>query len=79
LGVDSRNRLYNFQPDSAETDASNSGLYGLLKLHEITGDADALRISLAWFRDRFEVGTTKASQTAPTTQAARINLAIPEH
>ncbi|KAJ7368122.1 glycoside hydrolase family 105 protein [Mycena albidolilacea] len=43
------------------------GLYGLLKLHEITGDPDALRISLDWFRDRFEVGTTKASRTAPVT------------
>jgi unsaturated rhamnogalacturonyl hydrolase len=45
-------------------------LYGLLKLHEITGDADALQISLAWFRDRFEVGTTKASQTALAENSA---------
>lgn len=30
-----------------------------MKLHEITGDKDALNIALAWFRDRFEIGTTK--------------------
>ncbi|CAK5275713.1 unnamed protein product [Mycena citricolor] len=41
--------------------AGDTGLYGLLRLHEITGDEDALRIALSWFRDRFAVGTTKAS------------------
>ncbi|KAF7355161.1 Glycoside hydrolase family 105 protein [Mycena sanguinolenta] len=51
-----------------------SGLYGLLKFHEITGDADALRIALAWFRDRFEVGTTKASRTAPVAATSQRGL-----
>ncbi|GAV99146.1 glycoside hydrolase family 105 protein [Lentinula edodes] len=37
------------------------GLYGLLKYYEITGDKDALEISLAWFKERFEIGTTKVS------------------
>ena len=35
------------------------GLYGLLKFHEITGDKRSLDIALAWFKDRFEIGTTK--------------------
>ncbi|KDN49546.1 hypothetical protein RSAG8_02248, partial [Rhizoctonia solani AG-8 WAC10335] len=35
------------------------GLYGLLKLHEITGDESALKIALKWFADRLPVGTTK--------------------
>ncbi|KAJ7228811.1 glycoside hydrolase family 105 protein [Mycena pura] len=52
------------------------GLYGLLKLHEITGDPDALRISLAWFRDRFEVGTTKNINTmSPLLTAAYLHEA----
>ncbi|KAF8211307.1 glycoside hydrolase family 105 protein [Mycena galopus ATCC 62051] len=50
------------------------GLYGLLKLHEITGDADALRISLNWFRDRFQVGTTKNINTmSPLLTAAYLH------
>ncbi|KAJ6516067.1 glycoside hydrolase family 105 protein [Mycena sanguinolenta] len=50
------------------------GLYGLLKFHEITGDADALRIALAWFRDRFEVGTTKNINTmSPLLTAAYLH------
>ncbi|KAJ7095235.1 glycoside hydrolase family 105 protein [Mycena belliarum] len=52
------------------------GLYGLLKFHEITGDAEALRISLAWFRDRFEVGTTKNINTmSPLLTAAYLHEA----
>ncbi|KAF8665606.1 hypothetical protein AX16_000062 [Volvariella volvacea WC 439] len=39
------------------------GLYGLWKFHEVTGDAEALRICLAWFQDRFHVGTTKNVNT----------------
>ena len=35
------------------------GLYGLLKFNEITGDQRAQDIALAWFKDRFEIGTTK--------------------
>jgi hypothetical protein len=37
------------------------GLYGLWKLHEITGDEDSLKIATDWFRDRFNVGTSKVS------------------
>ncbi|KAF5393941.1 hypothetical protein D9757_000167 [Collybiopsis confluens] len=52
------------------------GLYGLLKLHEITGDKDALDISLAWFKDRFEIGTTKNVNTmSPLLSAAYIHEA----
>ncbi|KAJ7507574.1 glycoside hydrolase family 105 protein [Mycena galericulata] len=52
------------------------GLYGLLKFHEITGDAEALRISLAWFRIRFEVGTTKNINTmSPLLTAAYLHEA----
>ncbi|KAJ7742416.1 glycoside hydrolase family 105 protein [Mycena maculata] len=52
------------------------GLYGLLKFHEITGDADALRISLGWFRDRFKVGTTKNVNTmSPLLTAAYLHEA----
>ncbi|KAJ7628861.1 glycoside hydrolase family 105 protein [Roridomyces roridus] len=50
------------------------GLYGLLKLHEITGDMDALQIALAWFRDRFAVGTTKNINTmSPLLTAAYLH------
>ncbi|KIK65421.1 glycoside hydrolase family 105 protein [Collybiopsis luxurians FD-317 M1] len=52
------------------------GLYGLLKLHEITGDKDALDISLAWFKDRFEIGTTKNVNTmSPLLTAAYLHEA----
>ena len=40
---------------------AGSGLYGLLKFNEITGDQRAQDIALAWFKDRFEIGTTKVS------------------
>ncbi|KAI5117295.1 hypothetical protein M0805_006817 [Coniferiporia weirii] len=50
------------------------GLYGLLKFHEITGDAEALRIALQWFSDRFAVGTTKNVNTmAPLLTAAYLH------
>ncbi|KAL4241421.1 Six-hairpin glycosidase-like superfamily protein [Abortiporus biennis] len=39
------------------------GLYGLLKFYEITDDEVALQIALKWFKDRFEVGTTKNVNT----------------
>ncbi|KAI0321866.1 glycoside hydrolase family 105 protein [Amylostereum chailletii] len=52
------------------------GLYGLLKFHEITGDKEALDIALAWFRDRFEIGTTKNVNTmAPLLTAAYLHEA----
>ena len=50
----------------------DSGLYGLLKFHEITGDKRALDIALAWFRDRFEVGTTKVS--VPSGMTLYVNI-----
>ena len=50
----------------------DSGLYGLLKFHEITGDKRALDIALAWFRDRFEVGTTKVS--VPLGETLYVNI-----
>ena len=37
-------------------DIAKSGLYGLLRFHEITGDQRALEIALKWFKDRFEIG-----------------------
>ncbi|KAJ7179276.1 glycoside hydrolase family 105 protein [Mycena filopes] len=52
------------------------GLYGLLKFHEITGDADALRIALAWFNDRLAVGTSKNINTmSPFLTAAYLHQA----
>ncbi|KAI0080686.1 glycoside hydrolase family 105 protein [Panus rudis PR-1116 ss-1] len=52
------------------------GLYGLLKFHEITGDEEALRIALAWFKDRFEIGTTKNVNTmSPLLTAAYLHEA----
>ena len=30
-----------------------------MKFHEITGDERPLKIALDWFKDRFEIGTTK--------------------
>ncbi|KAJ3988127.1 glycoside hydrolase family 105 protein [Lentinula detonsa] len=52
------------------------GLYGLLKLHKITGDVHALDISLAWFRERFEIGTTKNVNTmSPLLTAAYLHEA----
>lgn len=47
-----------------DLDSKGVGLYGLLRFHEITGDVEALKISLAWFRDRFAVGTTKVRNAA---------------
>ncbi|CAE6444105.1 unnamed protein product [Rhizoctonia solani] len=50
------------------------GLYGLLKLHEITGDESALKIALKWFSDRLPVGTTKNVNTmAPFLTAAYLH------
>ncbi|KAK7049642.1 hypothetical protein VNI00_005673 [Paramarasmius palmivorus] len=50
------------------------GLYGLLKFHEISGDQEALDIALSWFRDRFEVGTTKNVNTmSPLLTAAYLH------
>jgi len=40
------------------------GLYGMLKFHEVTGDQEALDIMKAWFRDRFNIGTTKVTSCA---------------
>ncbi|KAJ3916362.1 glycoside hydrolase family 105 protein [Lentinula edodes] len=52
------------------------GLYGLLKYYEITGDKDALEISLAWFKERFEIGTTKNVNTmSPLLTAAYLHEA----
>nr|VWP02596.1 Lid2 complex component lid2 [Ganoderma boninense] len=51
-----------------------SRLYGLLKFHEITGDQRALDIALKWFKDRFEVGTTKNVNTmSPLLTAAYLH------
>ncbi|KAG9120270.1 hypothetical protein FRC07_004305, partial [Ceratobasidium sp. 392] len=50
------------------------GLYGLLKLHEITGDESALQIALKWFADRLPVGTSKNVNTmAPFLTAAYLH------
>ncbi|TBU42594.1 glycoside hydrolase family 105 protein [Dichomitus squalens] len=50
------------------------GLYGLLKFHEITGDQRALDIALKWFKDRFEIGTTKNVNTmSPLLTAAYLH------
>ncbi|KAI0749975.1 glycoside hydrolase family 105 protein [Daedaleopsis nitida] len=50
------------------------GLYGLLKFHKITGDARALELALAWFKDRFEIGTTKNVNTmSPLLTAAYLH------
>lgn len=46
-----------------ETPKRKTGLYGLWKFHEIAGDQEALDISLAWFKDRFEIGTTKVCES----------------
>ncbi|KAI0033799.1 glycoside hydrolase family 105 protein [Vararia minispora EC-137] len=52
------------------------GLYGLLRFNEITGDQSALDISLRWFADRFEVGTTKNINTmSPFLTAAFLHEA----
>jgi unsaturated rhamnogalacturonyl hydrolase len=48
----------------------------LHKLHEITGDPEALRIMLDWFKARFEIGTTKNVNTmAPLLTAAYLHEA----
>ncbi|KAF8897382.1 glycoside hydrolase family 105 protein [Infundibulicybe gibba] len=50
------------------------GLYGLLKFYEITGDAKTLQICLAWFSDRFAIGTTKNVNTmSPLLTAAHLH------
>ncbi|KAL0949646.1 hypothetical protein HGRIS_009690 [Hohenbuehelia grisea] len=52
------------------------GLYGLLKLHEITGDEKVLDIICSWFKARFEVGTTKNVNTmSPLLTAAYLHEA----
>lgn len=62
------------QPIDHSVERCYTGLYGLLKFHEITGDEDALRISLAWFKDRFEIGTTKNVNTmSPLLTAAYLH------
>ncbi|KAL0061846.1 hypothetical protein AAF712_011288 [Marasmius tenuissimus] len=50
------------------------GLYGLLKFHQISNDQDALDTALSWFRDRFEIGTTKNVNTmSPLLTAAYLH------
>ncbi|KAI5829839.1 glycoside hydrolase family 105 protein [Schizophyllum commune Tattone D] len=50
------------------------GLYGLVKFHEITGDERPLKIALDWFKDRFEIGTTKNVNTmSPFLTAAYLH------
>ncbi|KIY46851.1 glycoside hydrolase family 105 protein [Fistulina hepatica ATCC 64428] len=50
------------------------GLYGLYKFYQITGDAETLKIMLDWFRDRFEIGTTKNVNTmSPLLTAAYLH------
>ena len=40
-------------------------------MHEITGDEEALRVALAWYKDRFEIGTLKNVNTmSPLLTAA---------
>lgn len=38
-----------------------TGLYGLFRFFQITGDKTALNICLNWFKVQFELGTTKVS------------------
>ncbi|KAH8106298.1 glycoside hydrolase family 105 protein [Cristinia sonorae] len=50
------------------------GLYGLLKFHEATGDEYPLEVALKWFKERFEVGTTKNVNTmSPLLTAAYLH------
>ncbi|KAH7107947.1 glycoside hydrolase family 105 protein [Auriculariales sp. MPI-PUGE-AT-0066] len=50
------------------------GLYGLYKLHEITGDEAALEHAKAWFSARFRIGTTKNVNTmSPLLTAALLH------
>lgn len=50
------------------------GLYGLHKFFEITGDQGSLQIQLAWFKERFEIGTTKNVNTmSPLLTAAYLH------
>ncbi|THV08715.1 glycoside hydrolase family 105 protein [Dendrothele bispora CBS 962.96] len=52
------------------------GLYGLLKFNEITGDKDAISIALKWFKQQFEIGTTKNVNTmSPLLTAAYLHEA----
>ncbi|KAF9452065.1 glycoside hydrolase family 105 protein, partial [Macrolepiota fuliginosa MF-IS2] len=39
---------------------NSTGLYGLLRFFQATGDTAALDICLNWFKVQFEIGTTKA-------------------
>ena len=51
-----------------------TGLYGLLRFHEITNDPYALDVALKWFEDRFAVGTTKNVNTmSPLLTAAYLH------
>ncbi|KAJ8086448.1 hypothetical protein PM082_005271 [Marasmius tenuissimus] len=59
---------------SLQTTGYTVGLYGLLKFHQISNDQDALDIALSWFRDRFEIGTTKNVNTmSPLLTAAYLH------
>lgn len=50
------------------------GLYGLYKLHEVTGDRVPLEHALAWFAARFRIGTTKNVNTmSPLLTAALLH------
>ena len=52
------------------------GLYGLLKFHEVTGDPSPLQVAIKWFKERFEVGTTKNVNTmSPLLTAAYLHEA----
>lgn len=65
---------YNKKLTYVLTIATHAGLYGLLKFYEITGDEESLRIAIAWFKDRFEVGTTKNVNTmSPLLTAAYLH------
>ncbi|KIY73760.1 glycoside hydrolase family 105 protein [Cylindrobasidium torrendii FP15055 ss-10] len=46
------------------------GLYGLWKFYEITGDQEALGHAQAWFKGRFDVGTSKNVNTMSVMLAA---------
>ncbi|KAF4602266.1 hypothetical protein EYR40_005471 [Pleurotus pulmonarius] len=52
------------------------GLYGLLKYFEIVQDKEELDIMLRWFKERFEIGTTKNVNTmSPLLTAAYLHEA----
>lgn len=78
LTVDPRSRYGRVSLESIAqlTRSSAAGLYGLWKRNEVTGDEDALAISLAWFKERFAVGTTKNVNTmSPLLVAAYLHEA----